>query len=219
MVYPSNRFLTRGGTGSVNENVDDNDTNSRSCKTYTASRLGNDHGSINFGHIHQQAEVIADVLLQASDGRHSICLDKNNVRQGCTQITAPGRITIESGEDRKESEDTLFIHAWNGNIDIIAKNGKIKLQGTDIELVAVGEGGSKGNIKLTSNESILLDSKKVLTNASTACKIVSSGTVEMAANSCLQIYASVAKIATDASANKDSKVGTKTLQKKNNKGC
>lgn len=216
MTYPSNRFLTRGGTGSVTENDDDN---SRTCKTYTGSRLGNDHGSINFGHLHQQAEVIADVLIQASDGRHSICLDKNNIRKGCTQITAPGRITIESGEDLRETQDTLFIHAWNGNIDIIAQNGKIKLQGTDIELVAVGEGGGKGNITMKSNESILLDSKKVLTNASTACKIVSSGTVEMAANSCLQIYASVAKIATDASANKDSKVGTKSLQAKNNKGC
>lgn len=218
MVYPSNRFLTRGGTGSVTE-TDQDDLNSRACKTYTGSRLGNDHGSINFGHIHQQAEVIADVLIQGSDGRHSICLDKNNIRQGCTQITAPGRITIESGEDLRESQDTLFIHAWNGNIDIIAKNGKIKLQGTDIELVAVGEGGSKGNITMRSSESILLDSKKVLTNASTACKIVSSGTVEMAANSCLQIYASVAKIATDASANKDSKVGTKVLQIKNTIGC
>jgi hypothetical protein len=31
-------------------------------------------------------------------------------------ITAPGRIAIQSGEDGQEAEDTLFINAFNGNI-------------------------------------------------------------------------------------------------------
>ena len=111
-------------------------------KTYTANCIGsNDHGSVTLGHLHKPGDVIADVLIQASDGRHSIVLDKDGPRKACTQITAPGRISILSGEDKKEAEDTLVICAKNGNINIIARNGKIRMQATDIEMVAVGEGG------------------------------------------------------------------------------
>ena len=185
-------------------------------QNYTAKTLGNDHGSISFGSIHKQGDVTADVMLQASDGRHGIVLDKDGSRKGCTQVTAPGRITIDAGLDKKEAEDTLMIHSWNGNICIIASNGKLRLQGTDIELVAVGEGGSKGNIRMKATETIELDGKKIIGNAKTLCKIVSSGKVEMAANTCMNIYGSLIRNATDAVANKDGKNGGKNFQSLNN---
>lgn len=184
----------------------------RSKKNYTGLRYGNDHGSINFGHVHKLGDVTADVLLQASDGRHSVILDKDGQRKGSTQITAPGRISIESGEDRTETEDTLFIHAWHGNICIVAQDGKLRLQGTDIELVAVGEGGSKGNIRMKATENIEIDGKKVLLNAKTMYKLATPGRAEIAANSCMSIYSSIVRGVTDACANKDSKVGGRKFQ-------
>jgi hypothetical protein len=191
--------------------------NNTAKQNYTAIRYGNDHGSISFGHIHKQAETIADVSIQASDGRHSIILDKDGPRKGSTQITAPGRISIESGIDKKEAEDTLFIHSHNGNVDIIASNGKIRLQGTDIELVAVGEGGSKGNIRVQASQNIELDAKTITVNAKSTLKLVSPGNVELAANSQLTIYGSIIRGVTDACAIKDSKVGGRNIQRKNNK--
>ena len=154
-------------------------------KNYTAIRQGNDHGSISFGHVASDGAVTSDMQIQASDGRHSIILDKDGPRKGCTQITAPGRISIQSGEDRKEAEDTLFINALNGNIDIIASNGKIRLQGTDIELIAVGEGGSKGNITMDATENIKFESKKFLVNATVMYKLATAGTAEICANSAM----------------------------------
>ena len=184
-------------------------------KTYTANCIGsNDHGSVTLGHLHKPGDVIADVLIQASDGRHSIVLDKDGPRKACTQITAPGRISILSGEDKKEAEDTLVICAKNGNINIIARNGKIRMQATDIEMVAVGEGGSKGNITMNASENIKMDGKKVLVNAKTFLKLASPGNVEMAANSGMKIYASMIREITDAVAVKDSKVGGKDFQTK-----
>ena len=184
-------------------------------KTYTTNCIGsNDHGSVTLGHLHKPGDVIADVLIQASDGRHSIVLDKDGPRKGCTQITAPGRISIVSGEDKQEAEDTLVICAKNGNIDIIARNGKIRMQATDIEMVAVGEGGSKGNITMNASENIKMDGKKVLVNAKTFMKLASPGNVEMAANSGMKIYASMIREITDAVAVKDSKVGGKDFQSK-----
>jgi hypothetical protein len=191
--------------------------NNTAKQNYTALRYGNDHGSINFGHIHKQGDVTADVMLQASDSRQSIILDKDGPRKGCTQITAPGRISIESGIDKTEVEDTLFIHSWNGNIVINASNGKLRLQGTDIELVAVGEGGSKGNIRINASQNIELDAKEITVNAKSILKLASPGTVELSANSGLSLYASLIRGVSDAVCNKDSKVGGRSIQKSNNK--
>ena len=200
---------------SATNTVNDRSGNTTAKKTYTTNCIGsNDHGSVTLGHLHKDGAVIADVLIQASDGRHSIVLDKDGPRKGCTQITAPGRISIMSGEDRGEAEDTLMIFAKNGNIDIIARNGKIRMQATDIEMVAVGEGGSKGNITMNASENIKMDAKKILANAKTFLKLASPGNVEMAANSGMKIYASMIREITDAVAVKDSKVGGKDFQSK-----
>ena len=187
-------------------------------KNYTATRQGNDHGSISFGHVASDGAVTSDVQIQASDGRHSIILDKDGPRKGCTQITAPGRISIQSGGDRKEAEETLFINAVNGNIAIIASNGKIRLQGTDIELIAVGEGGSKGNIRLTASENVDIKAdNKIVIDAKAMYKLATPGTAEIVANSAMTIYSAVIRGVSDGVANRDSKVGGKDFQTKQNK--
>ena len=187
-------------------------------QNYTAIRQGNDHGSISFGHVSADGAVTSDVLLQASDGRHSVVLDKDGVRKGSTQITAPGRISIQSGEDKVEAEDTLFINAVNGNIDIIASNGKIRLQGTDIELIAIGEGGTKGNIRLKAGENIELDAdSKVLINAKLMYKLASAGKAEIVANSCMTIYSSIIRGVSDGCSVIDSKIGGQDFQIKNSR--
>jgi uncharacterized protein (DUF2345 family) len=186
-------------------------------KNYTGTRFGNDHGSISFGHIASDAAVTSDVQIQASDGRHGILLDKDGPRKGCTQITAPGRISIQSGEDRQEAEDTLVINAWNGNIDIIASNGKIRMQGTDIELIAFGEKGSKGNIIMEASENIKLDAdNKVLINAGAMYKLATPGTAQICANSAMTIYSAVIRGVSDGCSVKDSKVGGQDFQRKQN---
>jgi hypothetical protein len=209
MATPQNRVNSRVGSpkgssysgGSLPEN-------NTSKKNYTAIRYGNDHGSVSFGHIHKDASVTSDILLQASDGRHGISLDKDGQRKGWTTITSPKNLSIKAGLDNTEEQDTIFINSENGNIDIIASNGKIRLQGTDIELIAVGTGGSKGNVRVKANENIELDAdNKILINAKTMYKLASSGKAEIVANSCMTIYSSVIRGVTDAVVNKDSKVG------------
>jgi hypothetical protein len=184
--------------------------NNTAKQNYTAIEYGNDHGSISFGHIHKQGDVTSDVLIEASDARHSIILDKDGPRKGGTQITAPGRISIESGVDKSEGEDTLFIHSWNGNIDIVATNGKLRLQGTDVEIIAVGEGGSKGNIQVTTETgTIKLKGDKVLVDAASLYKLATSGTAQILASNVMQIYAPLIRGVTDAVCNKNDKNNNK----------
>jgi len=204
MTTPSNRNLDR-------------DT-STSKKNYTDITLSNDHGAISFGHIHQPGDVTSDISLQASDGRHGLFLDKDGIRKGWTTSTSPGNFSIMCGLDNKESQDSLFINAQNGNIDIIASNGKIRLQGTDIELLAVGEGGSKGNIRMKANENIELDAdNKVLINAKAMYKLATPGKAEIVANSSMKIYSAIIQGVTDAVATRNSKVDGKNFRDKQNK--
>jgi hypothetical protein len=89
------------------------------------------------------------------------------------------------------------------------------LQGTDIELIAVGEGGTKGNIRLKANENIELDAdSKVLINAKLMYKLASAGKAEIVANSCMTIYSSIIRGVSDGCANVDSKVGGQDFQRK-----
>ena len=201
MATPQNRNNTASGSATAK-------------KTFTANRVGNDHGSINFGHIHKKSDVIADVLLQASDGRHSIVLDKDSNRKGTTTSSSPGRFQVMCGMNEKNPEkDTLFLNAVNGNILIKANNGKIRLEGVDIELIALGEGGTKGNIRMKASETIELDGKKVLINAKSMYKLATAGKAEIIANSSMKIYSSIIRGVTDAVATRDSKVGGRRFQK------
>lgn len=201
-----------GGTGSANKNPTDT-----AKQNYTAIRYGNDHGSLSFGHIHPKGDVTAAVILQTPDGTHQFSMDKDGPRKGWTTFTGPGNFQVEAGSANQEAQDTLMLNAKNGNIIIKADNGKIRLEGIDIELIAVGEGGSKGNIRLTATENISTDSKKFLVDAKVNYKLATPGTGEVISNGVLKMYGSIIKGVTDACAKKDSKNGGQNYQQKNNK--
>ena len=184
-------------------------------KTYTTVKYCNDHGSITFGHIHKEADVISDVMLRGSDGEHFFSMDKDGERNGWTTSMSPGNFQVECGSNRKQDDDTCMINAKNGNIDIIATNGKIRMQANSIELVAVGD-NSEGNIVLEATETISLDSSKIVMNSKIKTKMVSSGVTEIIANSTLKLYGSIIRGVTDAVALKDSKVGGQRFQQECN---
>tara|TARA_R100001460_G_scaffold14315_1_gene32083 strand:- start:50 stop:673 length:624 start_codon:yes stop_codon:yes gene_type:complete len=186
-------------------------------KTYTTVKYCNDHASISFGHIHKRADVISDLMLRGSDGEHFFSMDKDGQRKGWTTSMCPGNFQVECGSNRTKDDDTCMINAKNGNIDIIATNGKIRLQANSIELVAVGD-NSEGNIILEATETISLDATKVIVNSKVNTKILSSGVTELIGNSCLKIYGSVIRGVTDACAVKDSKVGGQRYQQQQNQG-
>ena len=182
---------------------------------YTAIRYGNDHGSIAFGKIHKRADVTSDIMLQGADGEHCFWMDKDGTRNGWTSSISPGNFQVECGSNKEKDSDTCMINAKNGNIDIVASNGKIRLQGNSIELVAIGD-NSEGNIKLEASETISLDSTKIIANSKVLTRIASSGITETVGNSCLKLYGSIISGVSDAVAVKDSKVGGQRYQQQQN---
>ena len=194
-----------------------NNSDTRNAESNTNGiRQGNSHGSLSFGHIHEDGTVTSSALLQGSDSRQSICLDETGIRKGWTSITTPGNFSVSCGEDKEESEDSLCLYAENGNIIINAGNGRIRMEADDIEIISRGVGTSKGNILLKATETVEIDAKKFIANASSLYKIVTSGQGEIVANSQLQIYASIIRGVTDACATKDSKNNHQRIQQKFN---
>ena len=202
------------------EQVDDrmfpSNPNDTAKQNYTAIRYGNDHGAISFGHIHKPGDVTAGVKLQTSDGEHVFMMDKDGQRKGWTTSLSPGNFQVQCGEKKEEAEDSMILNALNGNILICATNGKIRLQATDIELIAVGEGSSKGNIRLDATENISTNSKSFKINSVNSLSFNSPSNMEIAANGVLTLYGSVIRGVTDACAVKDSKNRNNFKQKKFN---
>ena len=198
-------LTTRNSRGSSQNNT--GNPTKQAKQNYTAIGLGNDKGSFQSGRVHKQGDVTAGPGLYTPDGEHQLSLDVDGKREGWTVSTSPGAFQVECGSKMEEAENSVIITAVNGDISIKATNGKIRLQGTDIELVAMGEGQTKGNIKLTSSENVIVESKKVLVTAKTMYKIATPGTGQMVANGVLEMYGSIIRGVTDAVASKDSKVG------------
>ena len=205
MATASNQKLNRGGDNQAKQN-------------YSAARTGTDKGSISFGHIDKKATVTSGVKLDTPDGRHQFNLEIDGKRKGWTSSTSPGNFQVECGSDNVEADTTCVINALNGDICITAHNGKIRLQGTDIELVAVGEGEQgKGNITCSATETFTVHkTPMIILDSKTLTKITSTGIISIAANSCLKMYGSIIRGVTDACAKKDSKTGGQRMQKESN---
>ena len=202
----SNQF---DSPGAVSRNTSNSKTGKGNKQNYTEVGWSNDKGSVKLGHIHKQGDVTAGVLLGTPNGNHQLSLDIDGPREGWTTSTSPGNFTVECGDKNEEAEDSLCLTAKHGNIIITALDGKIRLQGTDIEIIATGEGDDKGNIKMEASESIITNSKKLMMSAKQYYRIATPGIGEVVANAVLQMYGSIFRGVSDGCYLKDSKVGGK----------
>ena len=195
--------------GAVSRNTVNNRLGDGAKENYTEYQIKNEKGSISLGSIDKQAGVTAGVSLNTPDGEHCFKLEIDGPRKGWTTSTGPGNFNVECGSANEEAQDTIMINAKHGNINIVATDGKIRLQGTDIELVAVGAGDNKGNIKMEATESIITNSKKLMMSAKALYRIATPGIGEVVANGILQMYGSIFRGVSDGCVLKNSKVGGK----------
>ena len=196
---------------SVNNRVDNKPSDERQTDTskqnYTEVGWSNDKGTVRLGHIHKNADVTAGVILQTPDSEHQFSLDIDGPRKGWTTSTSPGNFSVKCGGSNEEAMDSLILNAENGNIMITATNGKIRMQGTDIELIAVGTGDNKGNIRMHATETIETKAKKTLITSLAFYRIATPGIGEVVANGILQMYGSIFRGVSDGCVFKNSKVG------------
>jgi hypothetical protein len=189
-----------------------------------AISYSNRHACVSMGKVHKPGDVTSAFCVETADGKHNFFMDADGQRKGWTTSTSPGVFQVECGEhpdvedvDEKEALDSLVFICKNGNTVIRNKNGKIRLEGTDIELIATGEGSNKGNIRIITSETVEIKCKKLNVDAKCLIKMTTPGVVDLSANACMKIYASIIRGVTDACKVKDSKVGGKKIVEANNK--
>jgi hypothetical protein len=174
---------------------------------YSACTYSNVHGCMQIGVIDQVAACTAAMKLQGFDGRQQFSMDKTGPRKGYTTSVSPTNFQLGCGYDKDKKDETAMIYAENGNLNIIAGNGKILIQACDIEFVAKGKGG-EGNIVFSSNENIIFkDCKKFQVTASELWKIATPKDGFAVANGQLKIISKVIRGITVGCSLKDGKFG------------
>ena len=158
---------------------------------FWAQEIGTQNGVLKFGALSPTGDVTASVSITGLDGRHFISLDEDGKRKGWTTMNAPGALQINAGEDllqisenpsggreNKVEQNCIFMNAENGDIVIKARNGKIRLEGLDIEMVATGN-SPEGQFWVKANENIKMDSKNITIDGTLSVNLVSSGIVHV----------------------------------------
>jgi len=154
---------------------------------FWAQEIGTQNGVIKFGALSPTGDVTASVQIVALDGRHFISMEEDGKRKNWTTMNAPGAFNINAGEDllvvgegggegrkNKVEQNCIFMNAENGDVTIRARNGKIRLEGLDIEMVATGN-SPDGTCWIRANENIKLDTKNLTIDGKQSFKLMSTG--------------------------------------------
>ena len=180
---------------------------------YWAQEIGTQNGVIKFGALSPTGDVTASVQIVGVDGRHWVAMEEDGKRKGWTTMNAPGAFQINAGEDllvinpdaegrkNKVNQNAIFINAENGDVVIKARNGKLRLEGLDIEMVATGN-APEGCLWARANETLKLDSKNITVDGKQSVKIVSTGLLVLTGLLGTQILSPLVNGVTAASARK-----------------
>ena len=180
---------------------------------FWAQEIGTQNGVIKFGAMSPAGDVTASVQIVGVDGRHFITMEEDGARRYWTTMNAPGAFQINAGEDlavnnpdaegrkNKVNQNAIFINAENGDVTIRARNGKLRLEGLDIEMVATGN-APEGVLWARANETLKLDSKNITVDGKQSVKIVSTGLLVLTGLIGTQILSPLVNGVTAASAKK-----------------
>ena len=154
-------------------------------------REGTIDGEVKFGHIAETNELYAVYLNNynpiGSDCDHYIALIKTGQdewEKNSTMCRSTGSFQVTAGDAALDGTLAVNIEANSGDIKLSAKHGRIILEAKDIKLIASGESGERGNIRLTANEKIILDAGQMIhIHSKVSCKIVSDKDVEVTGKS------------------------------------
>ena len=144
------------------------------------------NGAITFGGLSPFKDVTSSVELKGMDGRHFFAFEEDGIRKNYTSMNTPGATIMHTGEDLKKEEEAFVILAENGDIQLKAANGKIRIEGLDIEFVATGN-APEGVLWAKANETLKLDSKNVTIDGLQSMKLATTGLLTISGGGLTQL--------------------------------
>lgn len=165
-----------------------------SDRNYNIVRYGNHNGELKFGHIHDDSKIAAAILRSGSESNHYISLESEGEphRKNGTICRSLGAFQIKAGDTVKSSGITenigVYIEAVDGDIVLNAKNGRIRIIGENIDLIARGADNQNGNINIDANEKVNINSPIVNIKSSVLTRLVSDGRIDVIGKAILNCY-------------------------------
>lgn len=148
------------------------------------------NGALSFGSLSPLKDVTSSAKLEGTDARHFITMDEDGVREGWTTINAPGAIQLNAGEDLTSSDNGFFINSENGDVIIRADNGKVRIEGTNIEFVANGN-APEGIFWVRANDSVKIDAKNITLEGKQSLRLLTSGVLSLNGRLCTEIISPI----------------------------
>ena len=158
---------------------------------YWTQEQGTQNTKVSFGGLSPVDDVTSSWQVVGRDGRHFITLDEDGQRKGWTTMNAPGAFQINSGQDllvisdsggegrkNKVEQTGMFFNCENGDVILRARNGKVRIEALDIEMVAKGN-DPEGNVLVKANEAIKLDAQNITIDGVKSVNLVSTGMVSV----------------------------------------
>ena len=100
--------------------------------------------------------IITGCGMEAMHPLHYIHMDNDGNRAGWTLVRNPGVFEIKCGDTVDGKDIGIDIECLNGDINLTAQNGRIRLVARDIDILANGETTGRGHIKIEANQDIKL---------------------------------------------------------------
>ena len=100
--------------------------------------------------------VVTGCGFEAFHPLHYMHMDNDGNRAGWTSFRAPGVFQVKCGDTVNGREPGIDIHCLNGDINLTADNGRIRLVARDIDILANGETTGRGHVKIEANQDIKL---------------------------------------------------------------
>ena len=177
-------------------------------RNYHTIRYGQKDGEIKFGHLHKDDVQSAVLVRSGYDYRHYMSLDADDARKGYTTQRTPGTHQIKCGDDVPDESPAFFVDALSGDVVINAPNGRIKLVGKNIDIIASGESNKDGVITIDGNEAITLNTKNFTVQSKSRAKIVSDGICELVGEGLMNVYGGLVDVVDGRTILKGSKFET-----------
>jgi len=171
-------------------------------------KYGQRDGEIKFGHLTYDRQIDACLIRNFMNWKHYIelCRTGDESRKDGTIIRAPGSCQIKAGDNVGKGIPGVFVEAVSGDLILRAPSGKVRIEGLDIELNAIGATNETGNINLSANEKVILNAGQMVDiSAIVAIKIASDKTVDVIGKTVLNLYGGMIDAADAAATSKTSK--------------
>ena len=148
------------------------------------------NGAMIFGGLSPKGDVTSSCEIKALDGRHFFDMTEDGVRKGWTTSNSPGAFQVNAGEDLDKDQHAVFINAENGDVIIRARNGKLKLEGLDVQIAATGS-GKEGFAEIQANQDINVTARNITINPKNSLKMITSGILVLDGKLGIQILSSM----------------------------